>query len=245
MTKVTIDTIERIVPDHMRDDEVTGRETLELHLERYRFAVRHIRPGRLLDIACGVGYGTALLAVAAQGWATAIGVDISSEAIAYARHRYGAHVLQFVEADAMTFADSSGFDTIVSIETIEHLREPRKFIQRLATLLRPSGILVGSVPTTPSVDANPYHLHDFTERSFKNMFLECGLVEVDVLRQIQRFNPRRLLGGKEKRSHTLRKNLLKYYLMNPHSLGRRITSTLRYGFTNRYITIAWRAPDVR
>jgi hypothetical protein len=103
--------------------------------------------------------------------------------------------------------------------------------------------LVGSVPTTPSVDANPYHLHDFTERSFKKIFLECGLVEVDVLRQIQRFNPLRLLSGQERRSRTLRRNVLTHYLRNPQSLGRRIVSTLRHGFTNRYITVAWEAPD--
>ena len=56
------DSLERLVPDTLDPDDATGRATFELHLERYRFASGHLRPGRALDLACGVGYGTALLA---------------------------------------------------------------------------------------------------------------------------------------------------------------------------------------
>ena len=54
------DTLERLVPDHIEAGE--GEETLQLHLARYEFAAAHLRPGRVLDIACGVGYVTRLLA---------------------------------------------------------------------------------------------------------------------------------------------------------------------------------------
>ena len=70
----------------------------------------------------------------------------------------------------MRFADPEGFDTIVTIETIEHLPNTVQFVSRIAGMLRPGGILIASVPTTPSVDGNPYHLHDFTERSFRRLF---------------------------------------------------------------------------
>ena len=52
------ESLERIVPDELRAGERTGEETLRLSLERYEFAARVLRPGRVLDLACGVGYGT-------------------------------------------------------------------------------------------------------------------------------------------------------------------------------------------
>ena len=60
-------TIERIVPDAVSPGDATGQATLELHLRRYKFAATQLRPGRLLDIACGVGYGTRLMAVKGSG----------------------------------------------------------------------------------------------------------------------------------------------------------------------------------
>ena len=50
--------LERLIPDQIRPGDTTGDQTLQLHLARYEFAAAHARPGRLLDIACGVGYGT-------------------------------------------------------------------------------------------------------------------------------------------------------------------------------------------
>ena len=53
--------LERLVPEYVQTGEVTGSETLKLHLARYKFAASYVRPGRLLDIACGSGYGTKML----------------------------------------------------------------------------------------------------------------------------------------------------------------------------------------
>ena len=56
-----IESLERIIPDKLDEVGVTGRETLHLHLARYAFAARNLRGHTLLDIACGVGYGTQFL----------------------------------------------------------------------------------------------------------------------------------------------------------------------------------------
>lgn len=234
--------LERLVPDDIAADEATGAETLELHLERYEFAASHMKPGRVLDIACGVGYGTQLLARRAPAGISAVGVDLAEDAIAYARRRYADDGIRYVAADAMHFSDPDGFDTIVSLETIEHLPDPSGFVAHLARLLRPGGILIGSVPTTPSVDANPHHLHDFSERSFRRLFQEHGLTEVDCLRQVHRFKLTSTLTGRESRTRDIRRNLPGFYLTHPGSFFRRIWTTLRHGFSNHYITIAWRAP---
>jgi 2-polyprenyl-3-methyl-5-hydroxy-6-metoxy-1,4-benzoquinol methylase len=231
--------LERIVPDQLAEDDAFSRETLDLHLERYRFAAGHARPGRLLDMACGVGYGTdCLLAAAPDRIREVVAVDVDEEAIGYARRRYGRPGVSFIAADATGFTDDDGFDTIVSLETVEHLPDPQGFLARLAGLLRPEGVLVASVPTTPSVDVNPYHRTDFTAASFVRMLAAKGLSVRDRLVQVQPYGLRGTLFRKQERMQDLRGNLVGYYALHPLAAGRRILATLRYGFTNRYLTVS-------
>ena len=236
------DTLERLIPEEVVAGNITGEETLRLHMERYEFAARHARGERVLDIACGVGYGTSLLSKRCEYIGTFVGVDLSAKAIAYANEHYGSERLHFIVNDAMTFADPRSFDTIVTLETIEHLPNPAGFIDNVVKLLRPGAILVASVPTTPSVDANRHHLHDFSEKSFRQLFLRHHLKEIDLLIQIQPFRLGAVLTRSEMRMQDMRRNLPTYYMNHPGSFARRIWSTLRYGFTNRYSTIVWQAP---
>jgi hypothetical protein len=103
-------------------------------------------------------------------------------------------------------------------------------------------VLVASVPTTPSVDLNPHHLHDFTERSFRRLVEPTGLSEIDCYTQVQKVDVGRVLRRSEARLKEMRAGLPRYYAGHPAALVRRVLSTLRYGFENRYLTIAWRAP---
>jgi len=235
------DTLERLVPDELTSDEVS-RATLELHLERYRFAAQHCRPGRLLDIACGVGYGSRLLGDLRDDL-TVLGVDVSGDAVRYASEHYGDSRVSFQQADAMAFQSDQRFDTIVSLETIEHLPDPAGFVDNILRLLRPGGMFVASVPTTPSVDANPHHLHDFTRAKLDRLVAQHRLREVAALPQVQPFGLTSVLTRADSRTKNVRPNLPAYYLSHPGSLLKRVASTLRHGFANHYITVAWTSPD--
>ena len=236
------DSLERLIPDDVVPEDTTGAETLRLHVERYDFAARHVRPGRLLDIACGVGYGTRILTDAADGRTRGLGLDISNAAISHANERYANEVTRYLCADAMDFESDEGFDTIVSIETLEHLPEPLRFVEHVAALLNPGGLFIASVPVTPSVDGNPHHLHDFTERSFRRVFGHLRLVAIASFEQDQHFSPGAVVTRREARMQHVRRNLPVWYLRHPGSLLRRVASTLRYGFRNKYLTVVWRSP---
>ncbi len=231
--------LERLVPNELSESGVTGRRTLGLHIERYRFAARHAAPGRALDIACGVGYGTRLLADESPGLSSCLGVDLSPDAVRYAEAHYARSGVCFAQGDALGFRDAEGFDTIVSLETVEHVSDPQVLIDNLTQMLRPGGVLVASAPTTPSVDVNPYHLHDFTARSFRRMLRGHPLRERACLLQVQAVSPSAVLRRGEERLRDRRPHLLRYYARHPEACLKRAWSTLRYGFENRYLTIAW------
>lgn len=121
------------------------REIWYEHWHRYAFALDLVRGKRVLDAACGEGYGSNLLADAA---ASVVGVDLSAQAIDHARSRYGSRTnLEFVQADAtaLPFEDAR-FDVVVSFETLEHLHAQERLIEGFARVLADDGLLVISSP---------------------------------------------------------------------------------------------------
>lgn len=228
--------LERVVPDMMTGNETTGDETLLLHLERYHYAGKHLVPGTVADIACGVGYGSYLLATQyMQPGSRITAVDIDAASIDYARSKYKHSAIDFYIGDAAGFQFQHPLNNVVSLETIEHLPQPAQFIQHISGQMVKGGRFIASAPVTPSMDANPYHLHDFTVGTFKQMFLKAGLKEVHSFMQVQPYRPFSLLGRKEERSKDLRKNIAGYYLQYPSKFFLRLTSLVKDGFTNKYL----------
>ena len=144
---------ERLVP------EEAVEASLQEHVARYRFAREQAR-GRILDVACGTGYGTAMLG--------AVGVDLSLDALRYARR----HPARYVAADAARLPFDRIFDSVVSFETLEHVPDPERFVAECARVLKPGGLFIVSTPNrdlwSPR-SAKPlqrHHVKEFTKREF-------------------------------------------------------------------------------
>lgn len=232
-------TLERIDPGNITE-ELHHDETLKLHVERYQYAGKFLKPGNVIDVACGTGYGSYFLATRFGEKITQItAVDNHLPSIQSAHARFHHPKIEFVHHNATAFHPSIAFDNIVSLETIEHLPNPGQFTVHFANLLNTGGRFIASVPITPSTDANPYHFHDFTIRTFESMFESAGLKKVASRIQRQPFNPLKILSGKEKGIAPVRQNLGSYYLKHPRKLLLRIRSTLIDGFVNKYLLVVF------
>lgn len=136
------------------------------HWHRYAFARRFAAGRRVLDVACGEGYGSALLARVAR---SVTGVDVAEAAIAHARAAYAGQAnLRFETGSAAELALPDGsVDLAVSFETIEHLPrdlQPR-MLAEIARVLGPDGVLLLSAPNPVEYSQargyrNPYHEHE-------------------------------------------------------------------------------------
>jgi SAM-dependent methyltransferase len=236
-------TIERIYPKQLDQTNSDDQNTLRIHMQRYRFAAACLSGERVLDMACGCGYGTALLAELNPD-KILIGVDIDPEAIAYAQQHYRLPNLSYQCADAQSFSSEQPFDCIVSLETIEHLPNPQRLVGNYARLLAEQGQVIASVPITPTLDGNPHHLHDFSQASFFKLFDTHGLRPDQQFEQIQWWQFKGLFSKREAKQHRsegVGNAVLQYYRKHPLYLLRRLASMLRYGFSNRYLTCNFRA----
>jgi 2-polyprenyl-3-methyl-5-hydroxy-6-metoxy-1,4-benzoquinol methylase len=133
------------------------------HVSRYRFAASVCTGRRVLDAACGEGYGSHMLAE--LGAASVVGVDIAEEAIAVARTRFARDGVSYIVGDVLKLPSllkgHKPFDVIVGFETIEHLSDPRRYLEGLQRVLAPDGIIILSCPND-ELEAkrgitNPYH----------------------------------------------------------------------------------------
>ena len=158
---------ERFVP------EVEGDIKLE-HVHRY-LAVRELVAGkRVLDIACGEGYGSKIMADYAT---SVIGVDVDEASVIHARAAYASETISFLHGDivAIPVADAA-VDVVVSFETLEHLADHKTMMQEIRRVLAPGGVLVVSSPDKREYSdlpnyKNPYHVRELYHSEF------CALLE--------------------------------------------------------------------
>jgi SAM-dependent methyltransferase len=128
---------------------------------RYRWVSQYGRGRDVLDVPCGVGWGTSML----RGCRSIVGVDIERAAIEEARRRYG-RTAEFAVGgmDRLDFPDGR-FDVVSCLEGIEHVpvETGRAFLAEAHRVLRPGGRLLVSSPycRTAMHSGNPYHVHEY------------------------------------------------------------------------------------
>ena len=156
---------ERIIPSVLNEIAVE-------HISRYAFCLQLATGKKVLDIACGEGYGSNLLVPYAS---SVTGVDIDEKTISYAQQKYSSTNLKFIKASVLNlpFPDKS-FDVIISFETIEHISEHEEMIAEISRVLKQDGMLIISTPnkkvySANSAKPNPYHKKELDKETFANL----------------------------------------------------------------------------
>lgn len=140
------------------------------HLLRYALAIPLCKGSRVLDAACGVGFGTVLLA--RQRVKEVVGLDNSEDGIRLCQERWKLENLKFIRQDleALETGEAGSFDLITSFETLEHVKDPSLVLSRFKQVLNEGGVLMGSVPgKTDRYEDNAFHLHYFDGDSLRSM----------------------------------------------------------------------------
>ncbi|GFE68438.1 bifunctional 2-polyprenyl-6-hydroxyphenol methylase/3-demethylubiquinol 3-O-methyltransferase UbiG [Chroococcus sp. FPU101] len=145
------------------------------HLHRYLCCLNFASEKKVLDIACGEGYGSAILSRFAK---SVIGVDISTECIAHAQQKYCQENLKFVLGSCDKIpVESQSIDLIISFETIEHHSQHIEMISEIKRVLNNDGILIISSPNRLlhfdlHKDINHFHVKELYYYELNNLLKE-------------------------------------------------------------------------
>ncbi len=157
---------ERTLPDVPEENYWFRR-----HLAVYEWIAACVAGRRVVDMACGEGYGSDVLAGAA---ASVVGVDANPEAHEHARPRYVRPNLRF-ECDLVeSFAEPC--DAIVFLQTIEHVQDTGAILEHFKSMLAPGGVAYVSTPNLltlapPGAEKsdNPWHVREYRAAEFREL----------------------------------------------------------------------------
>lgn len=152
------------------------------HIKRYTFLLNYILPGSVLECASGTGYGAAILSRLSQ-ITHYHGVDLSDDAVfaslSYNQDaRFAFHVVDLAETT------SELYQNVISLETIEHVSNPYRFIELLMGKMAPDGQLLLSFPaeTWGGFHINSHHFSNWNRKRLMT-FLEQYFEDITVFTQ--------------------------------------------------------------
>ena len=165
--------------------ELTGERTLpdvpaenywfQRHLAVYEWIGARVAGLRVIDMACGEGYGSEVLSRSA---ASVLGLDANPEAHEHARLRYRRQNLEFDRGMVENYGEPSSYDAVVFLQTIEHVQDPAAVLRRFRRLLAPGGVAYVSTPNVLTLappgearSGNPWHVKEYRAEEFRAL---CG-----------------------------------------------------------------------
>jgi SAM-dependent methyltransferase len=183
--------LQRDQPPGVPPLELTGERTLpdvpaenywyRRHLAVYEWIGARVIGLRVLDMACGEGYGSEVLSRSA---AAVVGLDANPEAHEHAKLRYRRQNLSFERGLVETYGEPASFDAVVFLQTIEHVQDPAAVLRHFRDLLAPGGTAYVSTPNVLTLAGpgqtksdNPWHLKEYRAEEFCQL---CGSVFGEV-----------------------------------------------------------------
>jgi SAM-dependent methyltransferase len=155
---------ERTLPDVPEENYWYRR-----HLVVYEWIRARVGGMKVIDMACGEGYGSAVLTRTAR---EVVGVEANPEAHEHARLRYTAPGLRFERGLVETWAEPC--DAVVFLQTIEHVADPDAVLEHFKALVGPDGLVVLSTPNLLTLapegaekSENPWHLKEYRHEEFR------------------------------------------------------------------------------
>jgi SAM-dependent methyltransferase len=148
------------------------------HLAVYEWIAERVAGKRVVDLACGEGYGTAVLGRRA---AEVVGIDANPEAHEHARRRYVAPNLRFQRSLVEDYAEPR--DAIVFLQTIEHIHDPGALLEGFAATAPVSYVSTPNrltlAPAGADKSDNPWHLREYTAAEYREL-LEPHFARIDL-----------------------------------------------------------------
>lgn len=183
--------VQRDQPPGVPPLELTGERTLpdvpaenywyRRHLAVYEWIGARTNGARVIDMACGEGYGSEVLS---RGAASVAGVDANPEAFEHARLRYRRQNLRFERGPVESHGAPGAWDAVVFLQTIEHVHDPEAVLAHMRSLLAPGGVAYVSTPNVLTLappgaqrSDNPWHLREYRAAEFHEL---CRSVFSDV-----------------------------------------------------------------
>ena len=197
---------ERTLPDVPEENYWYRR-----HLAVYEWIGARVIGKRVLDMACGEGYGSEVLS---RGAEHVVGVDANPEAHEHARLRYVRENLRYDRGMVETYGEPGSFDAVVFLQTIEHVQDPAAVLRHFQSLLTEGGVAYVSTPNLLTLapagaqkSDNPWHIKEYRAHEFGALCREVfGSVEMFGLFHARRLRLHELAlrGGWDRVHKTLR-----------------------------------------
>jgi 2-polyprenyl-3-methyl-5-hydroxy-6-metoxy-1,4-benzoquinol methylase len=206
-----VDTGERMIPTKEKEVSIV----FSRHLFTYQVASNYVVDKIVLDIGCGTGYGSHVLAQKAKH---VIGLDQDASAIAYCKMNYSRSNIEFIRADASNLPPTSMFDVVVIFQVIEHIADIDNFVVQVKKRVKPGGKILMTTPNSKESagepSPNPFHVNEmnydefsaFLGKHFRTFTLYgIGFASQNRLRKLLFLSPLYRLGKLLKRGSTIKK----------------------------------------